>query len=426
MGAKWPEDAAETEAGAATEAMDIEENTKEAAEAWREAPDTRVPKNTLVDVVDLLTLLAKVPEEDLTRVMGAALLKKVKTTSKKATTIFDDAKFPQRYELNELWWATAQGSPEAKANLILETLLKEAPKHTIISISLPICMRAHVPNQATKLAQILSQSPELTNLDLSESRIAWQEIESYSKRVPIKLKSLKVLDLKDCDLHDERYSILRFFEMVRSWECNDLISLDLSHNRLRDANIEWQPLLGQLTQLQHLNLSTCGLYQSSIANVTDGLRRCTTLTDLDLSCSRLGNFGSENGIHIFFTGLRSLSQLQKLNLHLTEMNDENLQFLARNITQYPALKKLDISDNDLNDQGIRSLIEVLPECTNLTQLDLHGTRCGDTAQDLVRACIEISSHHGKFFLNLSRCVVTSDNIIAIRHLCRRTQCLVHF
>jgi Leucine-rich repeat (LRR) protein len=418
------EQAAGTEAGAATEAEDMQD-TKQAAEAWRETAGAGVPENPLDEVVGLLTVMAKVPPEDLARAMGVSLVQRLTTISKKATEIFDEAKFPHCYELNELWWSTSQDNPEVKVTLILNKLLDEAPKHAIQSICLPKIMRAQVPNQATKLARILSQSPVLTDLDLSESRIAWQEIESYSKKVPIKLSSLKVLDLNDCDLDDERYSILRFFEMVRSWECNHLNYLDLSHNRLRDANIDWRPLLGQLTQLQHLNLSTCGLSWSSLPNLTQGLRLCRSLTDLDLSTGLLGNFVSEEGIHVLFDGLRNLPLLQELNLHVTQMNNDNLTCLARNMPHYLALKNLNISSNRYRDEGIRSLIAVLPQCPTLTQLDMSGNCFREPALDLVRACIEISRNHDRFLLNLSSCVLTRDDIRNIKGLLRGTRCFVH-
>jgi Ran GTPase-activating protein (RanGAP) involved in mRNA processing and transport len=416
-----PDEAAGTEAGAATEAAEIEE----AAEAWRKADDAGVPENPLVEVVDLLTILAKVPVEDLASAMGASLLQKVKLTSKKATTIFDEAKFPQRYEVNELWWSTAQGNPEEKANIILEKLLQEAPTNTIESICLPNCMRAHVPNQATKLARILSQCPNLTDLDLSENRIEWREIEKF--KTPIKLRNLKVLDLKDCDLDHERYSIFRFFEMVRSWECNNLLYFNLSDNWLGDANIDWRPLLGQLTQLQHLHLSRCGLSWSNIANVTDGLILCKNLTDLDLSCHRLGNF-SEEGIHVLYRGLCGLPLLQELNLQFTQIDNDNLTYLARNMPNYRALKNLNISSNRYRNDGVRSLVEMLPQCTTLTQLDMGGNHIfGETVLDLVRAGIEMSRRedHQKILLNLSGCVLEMAEIRDIRALRRSTECYVH-
>jgi len=403
---------AQTAAGR-EEAHDAAENTEAAAE---------VPKGPLVEVVDLLTVIAKVPEEDLLKHIEPSVLQRIRSASNKTRTIFDETKLPQIYHLNELWWSTSQGNPNQKVNLILNTLLKAAPSNAIRSIEIPECMRSHVPNQATMLARVLSQCPSLSNLDLSESQIAWQEIEQF--KVPIKLTSLTVLDLNDCALDHERYSILRFFNMIQSWQCEKLQYLDLSDNNFNDANIDWRPLLRQLTRLDVLNLSRCRLSWSNIANVTEGLRICTTLTDLDLSCNRLGGFVSAEGIHVLFDGLCDLPILEILDLHHTEMDDDNLRFLAQKIPTYPALKNLDISENTFRDDGIRSLIEVLPRCTTLTQLDLHGTRFRETAQHLVQACISLSRDDKPLLLNLSECVLTADDIRGITRLRRGTQCYV--
>jgi len=403
---------AQTAAGR-EEAHDAAENTEAAAE---------VPKDPFVEVVDLLTVIATVPEEDLSEHIAASVLQRIRSASKKARAIFDENKLPQEYHLNAMWWLTSQGNPNEKVNLIFNTLLKAAPSKTITSIDIPECMQSHVPNQATMLAEVLSQCPSLTNLNLSESQIAWQEIEKYE--VPIKLTSLTLLDLRYCTSDHGKYSFVRLFNVVQSWQCENLLYFDLSHNRFHSAHIDWQPLFRQLTRLRHLNLSACHLSWSNISDVTEGLRICTTLTDLNLSCNSLGRFVVRTGIHVLFDGLCDLPMLEDLDLHLTDMDDDNLRFLAQKIPKYPGLKNLDISGNSFRDDGIRSLIEVLPRCTTLTQLDLHGTPLRETAQALVRACIGLTHDDKSFLLNLSEGVLTDGDMRAIRRLRRRTKCHV--
>jgi hypothetical protein len=84
-------------------------------------------------------------------------------------------------------------------------------------------------------------------------------------------------------------------------ELQSLVMLNLSENRaITDQSL---PLLKKLPHMTILNLSSCGLTSTGLANLAD----LTHLTDLDLSyCNRINDLGVKK--------LKSLINLKTLNL----------------------------------------------------------------------------------------------------------------
>lgn len=234
-----------------------------------------------------------------------------------------------------------------------------------------------------RLGELVSFSPKLEHIDLSEGNIGEAGIRTLGDaRAP---ESLKRLTLQQDQLDRHAMTALANSRMMQQIE-----HLDLEFNML---GVSALALLLQNTypRLRHLNLSLNGLRDRDIAPLvrSQGVR---TLTHLDLSGNWIGAQGTRALAHAsHLEGLVSLDlnsndlgplgahelartttlrHLEKLSLGLNHLTPEGARALARGHLSRQ-LRELKLSRNDLRDAGVKELVhgEVL---SHLRDLDLQG------------------------------------------------------
>ena len=131
--------------------------------------------------------------------------------------------------------------------------------------------------------------------------------------------------------------------------------------------IELPESLGQLTQLQSLNLSW-----NQLTALPEWLGQLTQLKSLDLH---------HNQLTVLPESLGQLTQLQSLKLYRNQLTT-----LPESLGQLTKLPSLDISDNQLT-----ALPESLSQLTKLRSLNLNENRFGNSFQDAEK-CLKLASN----------------------------------
>jgi len=152
---------------------------------------------------------------------------------------------------------------------------------------------------------------------------------------------------------------------------NQLQELDLSYNLLGQGITELAKHLTSVPHLTKLNLIGTDMGEEEVTAVARNLQNVAELKKLDLSRNPLGQGITELAKH-----LTSVPHLTKLNLSDTQMGEEKVTAVARNLQNVAELKELDLSYNPLG-QGITELAKHLTSVPDLTKLNLSGTQMGE-------------------------------------------------
>ena len=381
--------------------------------------------------------------------------------------------------LNREWFDYSEGSRETKVNFVLDRLLALTNKNSITSIIIPNFLQRVFPRDSThavtvkwtqeskKLAGVLSQYPHLTHLDLSRNKLEWvQLLQIVTQRTPVQWRctALTHLDLHSCDILDHG-GLDYVARVLEQWQCEKLTYLNLAHNCSYNIFQNWAPILEPLTELRHLNLNTNFMKERS-STVAHGLRRCTTLTHLEmhdnhigakgmeilapvlqgcpelthlmLGNNQIGNAGADHlagvfstctklvhvhlggGNGIYITALCALSVLAHLDVEFTQMEDGGAENLAEYLPQYTALTNLSIAGNAITEVGTRNLLPALSQCTKLVGLDMRSNWIRTAAEDLVNTCLQLATDKTKFELNINACDVPFEMIEEIHQRRRDT------
>jgi Ran GTPase-activating protein (RanGAP) involved in mRNA processing and transport len=342
------------------------------AESGGDHADAEVEKS------DLLSIIARLPAEDLARCIPPYIFDKVRQASKAAEAAVDEKQLPREFRVNKVWWAASRDSQLDKENFILDKLLKKAEQTSIGSIIVPECLKSRSRNEAKKLAKVLALCPFLTWLDLSGNRIEWSELyqpEIEWNRVKWRCTSLTHLDLKCCDLHREGLEWI--CKILAQWKCEKLASLDLSDNKL--LNADWPPLLTQLTGLHHLNVSKNRIDNDQMSHIGEGLNMCTTLTHLDVSSNPFGVVGMQSLSPV----LRQCTELTHLVLSTTELNDKGVESLCGVLSGHTKLLHLNLCSIHMKTDSLSNLFESLSNCKTLTYLNLSFNILGVEGTEII-------------------------------------------
>jgi len=152
---------------------------------------------------------------------------------------------------------------------------------------------------------------------------------------------------------------------------NQLQELDLSHNPLGQGITELAKHLTSVPHLTELDLRNTQMGEEEVTAVACSLQNVAELKKLDLSLNPLVQGITELAKH-----LTSVPHLTKLDLNDTQMGEEEVTAVARNLQSVTELKELDLSSNPLG-QGITELAKHLTSVPHLTKLDLDKTQMGE-------------------------------------------------
>ena len=207
---------------------------------------------------------------------------------------------------------------------------------------------------------------KLLHLNLSYNYLDGEAVDKLFATVA-NFDALEYLVLANCGLTPKQVK-----HLTRLNTLTKLIHLDLRCNMITDEEVRpVAELISSATQLQYINLSSCGLQFNGIYIITEVLKTNTSLEHLDLSLNGEVSydgtrFSSVNELfeQIINVILRS-SNLLYLKLPHILLSNEQLRYLLEIITYKKSFKCLDLGPNGINDKVAGDLAEVLSNNTML-------------------------------------------------------------
>ncbi|XP_070779696.1 NACHT, LRR and PYD domains-containing protein 12-like [Enoplosus armatus] len=204
------------------------------------------------------------------------------------------------------------------------------------------------------LSSVLScQSSRLRELDLANNHLRDSGVELLSVGLESPHCRLETLRLIGCALTWKSCDAVAFFLNSQS---PSLTQLDLSMNNLQDSGV--LVVSGGLEsphcKLETLRLSACNLSEKSCEALASVLTSQTTsLRVLDLSNNNL----QDSGLKLLSAGLESAHcNVETLRLSGCKLSERSCDALASVLTsQTTSLRVLDLSNNDLQDSGVKLL-----------------------------------------------------------------------
>ena len=151
----------------------------------------------------------------------------------------------------------------------------------------------------------------------------------------------------------------------------NLQTLDLSENNFHSSVGDLAEKLHHAMQLSSLSLHDVHMGDQECRLLATSLVHVTRLERLDLSCNPLGRGIAELAQH-----LASVPHLVMLNLMDTQMGEEEVTALARNLKPISKIERLLLSNNPLG-HGITELGQNLNSVPHLRELALRKTQMGE-------------------------------------------------
>ena len=288
------------------------------------------------EIVDLLTIFATVPEDELSMSITPALLARVRLASKKASAVFETAHFPREIRVNTVWYNACKDSNDTKANYILDQILQlTKTQNPITSItSMPGCLTLYEPDHQTKFKNILTSCPGLKHLNLRGSGI-------WSSTAASLAEGLQT--------------------------CSALTRLNMSYNRLAGSDIEkgFGPLLV-------------------------ALRFCPKLSRLNLKCTEI----DDDAVKLLAQNLPRYPALKFLDISENDIQDNGITNLIQALPQCMNLIRLDMYKTNCQNTG-QALVET---CLKMNVVYLNLSYCVIHESDV--AHLQRLSHNSKLFLKL--------------------------
>ena len=205
--------------------------------------------------------------------------------------------------------------------------------------------RAALPS----MAEFMTMCPQLTGLEMQVNTL---HPDMLLADWLTRLEHLNVA--QNHLLHDQTWHCLRGFGGGR---LQVLRHLDMSYNMFDDTHVGLLAAgLRECRVLRSVRLANCMCKGQD--GTDDGLRalmralnQCSRLTELDLSINALGTALAHGGC---FGG-----SLRMLKLNRTQLNNENLQYVAQIIDGCTALEELDLGFNAFNGKGLSAMVQAL-------------------------------------------------------------------
>ncbi|XP_072891689.1 NACHT, LRR and PYD domains-containing protein 3-like [Hemitrygon akajei] len=219
--------------------------------------------------------------------------------------------------------------------------------------------------------------------------------------------TIKHLNLEKCNIQCE--GIQRLGPGLH--KCQEL---RLGKNDLGDSGVKLvlSALRNPECKIQKLWLGYVGLTDSGAEDLASALSTKSSLTELDLSCNKLG----DSGVKLVSVALRNPEcKIQKLELVGVGLTDSGAEDLASALSTKPSLTELDLSNNELGDSGVKLVSAALrnPEC-KIQKLWLESVGLTDSgAEDLASA---LSTKPSLTELDLGLNSLTDRSVPALRRL----------
>ncbi|KAJ3435158.1 leucine-rich repeat isoform f [Anaeramoeba flamelloides] len=184
----------------------------------------------------------------------------------------------------------------------------------------------------------------------------------------------------------------RFGQAVRANPNCQLTYLDLSGNKItKNESKKFANGLKCLNELRTLNLSFCGLVDSSLSNIIEGVRGLNKFESLNLSGNKFGSKSTNLLTHLLSIKRQKNKTNRKMTLQLLMLDFTGIRFKPISAALYHShIQYLSFIGNNFSQDDTYCLIEVLKEIQNLKHLDLSS--CNLTKEILVAILDSILSN----------------------------------
>ncbi|XP_022108270.1 NLR family CARD domain-containing protein 4-like isoform X3 [Acanthaster planci] len=186
-------------------------------------------------------------------------------------------------------------------------------------------------NENTHVLKSLRHLPNLVSLSLCD--IQFDVTTSWRMHLK-ELKPLQELDVSSSSLNGQ--DMVHVAESIKYLP--NLVSLDVSLNKLVGTAASWGMYLKELKPLQRLNLSYCSLNGKDMVHVAESVKDLPNLVSLDVSLNQIVGTAASWGMH-----LKELKPLQRLNLRNCSLNGQDMVHVAESVKDLPNLVSLDVS-----------------------------------------------------------------------------------
>jgi Ran GTPase-activating protein (RanGAP) involved in mRNA processing and transport len=277
----------------------------------------------------------------------------------------------------------------------LETvLLSDTSKITELDIFNWVGGGPHITVGLTRVLQALGSHPTLTKLGLRGFRLGRDE-----------------------------------FRLMRVAVCNtpSLQALVLRSGTLGRAELaELAPVLYHNTSIKVLDIMDNGLIDMESAEILRGIiRRNKTITTLDLS---MNPFVETTGaVECIADGLGSNSTLLNIDLSSSELGDDDVSILAQSLgSRNTTLNKLNLAWNSITSTGVGVLLETMEQSSHhMTDLDLQQNLIGGEGASLLARALDNNALPNLTRLSLCNCGIGENGFMALVSALEQNTSLLH-
>ncbi|XP_044869680.1 NACHT, LRR and PYD domains-containing protein 12-like isoform X1 [Mauremys mutica] len=269
------------------------------------------------------------------------------------------------------------------------------------------------------LADVLSTSQSLTELKLPDNYYLG---DAGVRLLCAGLKhphcKLQKLDLESCRITDAGCGDLA--DVLSTSQ--SLTELNLSDNYLGDAGVRLmcQGLKHPTCTLQRLDLQVCFFTDTGCGDLATVLRTNQSLTELDLGYNKLG----DAGVKLLCEGLKQNCKLQSLKLYYCGLTTACCEDLSSVLSNSQNLTFLDLGENILEASGVQRLCEGLkhPNCKLQTlwlrRCDLRAACCEDLSSVLITS-------QSLTFLDLGENILEASGVQRLCEGLKHPNCKLH-
>ncbi|XP_068115706.1 protein NLRC5 [Hyperolius riggenbachi] len=283
----------------------------------------------------------------------------------------------------------------------------------------------------------IMQSPACKTISICKRKM---KIELYSQKghqggsTVLHSEGLKSLRLHHCGVDVKNVPLLS--PLIK--KCGTCISeLDLSNNNLGDDGVQAvADLLTTLPSLLTIKLAQVNLSHIGLTTLTESLKHCRSVENIDLSCNNIGekgavsmeellaqkkNFrymnvsgcflGTTNEGRQFIAELSKCPELQEIQMQSLSLDDISMLTLSHGLSHMPSLKILMLGNNKITQVGVAHLTGSLMCCPEMEALDLSGNNIGDAGAECLAALLPSLEHVKK--MSLAQCNISSFGGIAL-------------
>ena len=243
--------------------------------------------------------------------------------------------------------------------------------------------------------------------------------------------NLKHLEMAGCNMSKQFYVTL-----INCPQFKKITNLNINQNSVVNKEInQLLPILSSHTYLKSVNLSNCQLKSNEVNQIFKVLKRSNYLRCVDLSANAVtddvakdiadmisNNSGiqklilpdcvlHQTSLRIIFQAMQTVSSLQYVDLNSNNIDNILASDIALLVTKNIELKGLKLSQITLNQSGFLHLKNYVSKITGLQVVRI--TECFFTRPDATKLKTLISNNSGISELNLSSCIMHTDQLLSI-------------